>query len=419
VRGEQLLKRIISAFIILPLLCAGLFSGGALGMTALAAPVFPAGTGSLGYSEDFASDYDLSAPQEKLLLDYMHNWYASLAELKPRGVSFLFASDIESREQVENDRQLLNALCGIRAMQKTDLSLTGYVFKLTVQSMDERDGEYIVRAEEESTQRFKAYPGVGSKSYDVIHTFTLVETAAGWKLKAHRQGGSLNRLVRGLGRWQPGGTSSFTTTVSAANMSLQVRNLLASAGADVRRRNTQGRKAEPVYIREYDRGAAVAYALRYASERNEGWASYDRYGGNCQNFTSQALYAGGVPMDYAAPAQWKWFGDTPNGSNSASGRSPAWSGVNEFLEYVKDNSGFGLVAHADAPYYTGEPGDIIHLGLNDDWRHTVMITRVMKNAAGETVDYLVASNTANLRDFPASAYYYTQQMLIKIYGWNE
>jgi hypothetical protein len=124
-------------------------------------------------------------------------------------------------------------------------------------------------------------------------------------------------------------------------------------------------------------------------------------------------------MDYSAPAQWKWYGDTPSGSYSASGRSPAWSGVNEFLQYVKENSGYGMVAHADAPYYSGEPGDVIHLGVDDDWRHTVMITRVMKNSAGETVDYLVASNTANLLDFPASAYYYTQQMLIKIYGWNE
>jgi hypothetical protein len=395
------------ALLIIPMLFAGPF------------PAEAAGTGSIVYAEGFSSDYSISDPQEKLILDYMHNWYGSLSDLKPRSSASLFAADPESREQALNDRQLLDALCGIRSMQKTDLSLSGYDFTLTVQSVDIRDGEFIVRAEEESTQRFKAYPGVNSKTYDVIHTFTLAETAGGWKLKAHRQGGSLNRLVRGLGQWRPGGTSSFTATVSASSISNQVKSLLTSAGTDVRRRNTQGREAKPDYAREYDRDSAVAYARKYASERNEGWASYDRYGGNCMNFISQAMYAGGLPMDYAAPAQWKWYGDTPNGSNSASGRSPAWSGVNEFLTYVKENRGYGMVAHADAPYYSGEPGDVIHLGTSDDWRHTVMITRVMKDSAGKTVDYLVASNTANLRDFPASAYYYTQQMLIKIYGWNE
>ena len=123
-------------------------------------------------------------------------------------------------------------------------------------------------------------------------------------------------------------------------------------------------------------------------------------------------------MDSAAPAQWKWYSDTPNGAFQAVGRSPAWSGVEEFLSYVLDNSGCGMAAIADAPFYSGEPGDIIHMGVDGDWRHTVMITDVMRDADGNAVDYLVASNTANLRDFPVSAFYYTEQMLIRILGWN-
>ena len=38
---------------------------------------------------------------------------------------------------------------------------------------------------------------------------------------------------------------------------------------------------------------------------------------------------------------------------------------------------------------------------------------------GETVDYLVDSNTADLRNFPVSAYAYTSQLLIRIHGWND
>ena len=35
------------------------------------------------------------------------------------------------------------------------------------------------------------------------------------------------------------------------------------------------------------------------------------------------------------------------------------------------------------------------------------------------VDYLLCSNTADLRNFPASAYYYTNRQLTKIIGWND
>ena len=47
----------------------------------------------------------------------------------------------------------------------------------------------------------------------------------------------------------------------------------------------------------YDRQAAAAYADRYVDERNDAWPDYAGSGGNCQNFASQVLLAGGIPMD--------------------------------------------------------------------------------------------------------------------------
>ena len=51
--------------------------------------------------------------------------------------------------------------------------------------------------------------------------------------------------------------------------------------------------------------------------------------------------------------------------------------------------------------------------------HTTVISGIIRDEAGQTVDYLLCSNTTNYTDFPAGAYYYTSQRLIKIYGWNE
>ena len=47
------------------------------------------------------------------------------------------------------------------------------------------------------------------------------------------------------------------------------------------------------------------------------------------------------------------------------------------------------------------------------------IVGTVTDEAGNTVDYLVDSNTVGQRSFPAGAYDYFQQMLIRIYGWNE
>ena len=47
-----------------------------------------------------------------------------------------------------------------------------------------------------------------------------------------------------------------------------------------------------------------------------------------------------------------------------------------------------------------------------------MISEVLTDESGNTVDYLICSNTGDLCDFPAGAYFYTDQQLIKIHGWN-
>ena len=48
----------------------------------------------------------------------------------------------------------------------------------------------------------------------------------------------------------------------------------------------------------------------------------------------------------------------------------------------------------------------------------VMISEVLTDESGNTADYLICSNTGDLCDFPAGAYFYTYQQLIKIHGWN-
>lgn len=45
----------------------------------------------------------------------------------------------------------------------------------------------------------------------------------------------------------------------------------------------------------YDRNKAVAYAHKYAYSRNPNYYNFDNIGGDCTNFVSQVLAAGGEP----------------------------------------------------------------------------------------------------------------------------
>ena len=89
----------------------------------------------------------------------------------------------------------------------------------------------------------------------------------------------------------------------------------------------------------YDRQAARRYARKYALVRNDEWTAYDAYGGNCQNYASQCIFSGGIPMDFSGSAQWKHYGSQINASQTPNGRSTSWTGVGTFYSYAKNNTG--------------------------------------------------------------------------------
>ena len=49
----------------------------------------------------------------------------------------------------------------------------------------------------------------------------------------------------------------------------------------------------------YDRFRAVAYALRWALSRNPRYFDFEDIGGDCTNYVSQCMCAGGGVMNYA------------------------------------------------------------------------------------------------------------------------
>jgi putative amidase-like protein len=119
----------------------------------------------------------------------------------------------------------------------------------------------------------------------------------------------------------------------------------------------------------YDRRGAVQYAKKFAMKYNPNWPSHAGTaggGGDCTNFVSQALLAGGWPMEDRSAERQGWY----SYSNDP-GTSRSWAGANPFAVFLK-TSRRGRRCRRDEL----ELGDVVQLALNGHVHHTVMVTKV-------------------------------------------
>ena len=174
---------------------------------------------------------------------------------------------------------------------------------------------------------------------------------------------------------------------------------------------------------QYDRDKAVDYSYKWVDGdevvRNPEYSDYSIYGGNCQNYVSQSIFASGIPMDWNGDEQWKWFDDWSDTSETATGRSGSWSGTEYFYEYCCKNTGKGIVAETDCNIFSAQPGDVIQYVVDGWAHHSVIVSKVIYDDSGNVVDLLINSNTTDRVDYPMSAYGYTDIRVIRIVGYND
>lgn len=365
------------------------------------------GSGKIEYGDTAGP---LAQEQEALLLAYMNLYYESLARLAPQDPGSLFSNE----QQAEVSRSGISLQIGLRKMQHADYSLVSYQYTLTCLEITQGENESIqILAEEENVQNFAQNPEISTESYGIKHTFTLERQEKTWYIRRHRKMDTLYTLLLHADENEAELDDRYTSSVPGYLE--QVKNDTAAREAEQRGRAV----SLPAARHPYDRNAALDYAGRYVKARNGKWADYGPYGGNCQNYTSQCLLAGGIPMDAYGDHVWKWYGSTVSNRSGTSGRSSSWSGVSQFLEYAQHNKGYGLAAAVNAPYFTGEPGDLLQMGTEHGWQHTAIIASAVRDAAGNTVDYLVHSNTGDLKNYPASLFGFPKMSLTRIAGWND
>ena len=158
-----------------------------------------------------------------------------------------------------------------------------------------------------------------------------------------------------------------------------------------------------IIVKSYDRVRAVEYARKWALGANPEFYHFGGIGGDCTNFISQCLLAGGGVMNFASPYGWYY--------NSSYDRSPSWTSVAELQKFLLRMDGRGPVGKI-LPSISGlEIGDLIQLRQNQThFNHTLIVSKI------EGGEIYVCAHSNDALDRKLSSYQYYALMPLKITG---
>ena len=160
-------------------------------------------------------------------------------------------------------------------------------------------------------------------------------------------------------------------------------------------------------IMPYDRPAAIAYAHEWAMKRNPKYGDFSDLGGDCSNFISQCLIAGGAVMNETVDTGWFY--------HSMNSRAAGWSAVPYLYKFLVNNRGRGPFGH-EIPLGEIAPGDIIQLkfaGMGD-YSHSLLVVSVKEPSA--PVNIRIAAHSYDCDDRPLNTYSYVSARGIKVDG---
>ena len=157
----------------------------------------------------------------------------------------------------------------------------------------------------------------------------------------------------------------------------------------------------------YQRAKAVSYAHRWAYGRNPSYYDYEKLGGDCTNFASQCLHAGGGIMNYTPTFGWYYI--------SANRKAPAWTGVPYLFNFLTRKE--KTVGPAGKVCGLGDllPGHLVQLSFDgSSFRHCPVVVSVGQPVQPSSILLAAHSYDADYR--PLSTYDYQDIRCLHITG---
>ena len=160
---------------------------------------------------------------------------------------------------------------------------------------------------------------------------------------------------------------------------------------------------EDLAVTEYllDIEAEISYARRWAFSFSPDYYNFEDLGGDCTNFISQCLYAGGAVMNFTPDTGWYYI--------SQNDRAAAWTGVMYFYRFIVNNRSAGPFGR-EVPLADAAVGDVIQLGSGSRFYHSLLVTAVRSGMP------YVAAHTFAAFDRPLDSYSYEKARCINIIG---
>lgn len=355
---------------------------------------------------------------EKTITDFMDLYYLSMKELTEYNMMHLFSSD--AMKQAYLTQTAMNYLVNYRLAQRNNLRLDDCSYELKVTKVKKNEDKLVVTVLENSSVKF-SFMDITSDSYNIENTFTFKNEKDNYELVEFNKNADFYNVF------------TLSYKIDSAKSDNDIKNdliVLNNEAIDLVKASVENEKSYyEAYLNNqsnktkkcdhtYNRELAYSYAMLWVNTRNSEYSAFDSYGGNCQNYASQVMSSGGIPMDLTGNYKWKWYGSTVDETANEKGRTPSWTGVGQFYNYAKNNSGAGLCASVNVNYFYAEKGDVMQVGAKGEYVHSIVVSGLVTKD-GKVLDVLTTSNTTDRKNYPLSAYNYSNKRLIKIHGWNE
>ncbi|MBZ6477163.1 amidase domain-containing protein [Streptomyces griseocarneus] len=247
--------------------------------------------------------------------------------------------------------------------------------EVAVDNTKVKDGRATVEVTETTTFTYKRVKGdePSTTGFKARHELSFTSGKGGkWELTGIR---STDNGLRAVNAPVAKSVASAGTTPNAARAATSW-----PARAVPKRQTTSG----------YDYAAMAAYAEKYWRNYNPSYRKFNADGGDCTNFISQALKAGGWKNESGPASDYrKWWYDSKTQSDS-------WVGANEWSWYALNSKRVTTLSNV----YQLEVGDILQMDFDRDGSKDHSMITTYRSRMG--VPYLTYHSTNTYRKSVAS-----------------
>ena len=238
------------------------------------------------YLNKISNEQQLTEEQIKLLTNFYDDYYKSMKELKEYDLTKYFSNP--NSENALIMQTALSVLIENRKSKPNDLSLTNVKYDLDIKNVSNEDGIIKIRLLENTYMNFKFMSEIESKIYNIENNFTIKKVDNEYKIVEHNKVQDLYVMITDV--YNGGGKTELDKIK---------QNYISIINKNVEQNKKDyddfinGRVSYKTCDHEYDRDAALNYALSWVNKRNSDWHTFNS---NCQNFVSHLYFEIALPL---------------------------------------------------------------------------------------------------------------------------